>query len=341
MSDSCASCSGSSCSSTYSSLSTTSADSKSINYDSISTSSIYSDIKSAGGLDAAINIYGVKDIAEQIYLDNSSNPDKIADIFNDTNVYGVDNLPYGVAGMIKSSIGYDSTGEMIIDADIFYNNNLSANDTLYTTLHELAHREQLEYSTNMLRSFGEGDAELTAEYMINEYMNQLEKQYNAHLNTSDPVYDKCKGIVENIYYVLGKGNIEEGQETFYNALETYGDFFKAMDSFNSVFAELDIDLAKVYNALEMLDRELETKMYNPENSSSTPISPIQIPYTDTMPQGTFGTAGIAGFYSDITSQFDTTNFQLADIFSSNITNIWDLLRKQEEIHERYLRNLYH
>ncbi len=338
MSDGCASCSGDSCSYTSS---TSSADSSSIDYSS-STSSVYSDIMTSGSLDAAIDIYGIENLAKDIYLDNSTNPEMIADSFKDTDIYGVENLPYGVAGMIQSSIGYDSTGNPNINSDIFYDQNLSADDMLYTTLHELAHREQLEYSKNMLHSFKEGDSEWTAYDMINDYVDQLDELYNGSLKTrytSDSTYNECKALVTDIYEAIG------GRDEFYNALETYdGDFFKALDSFESALNDNGIDLKNVYNALNMLDRELEAKAYDLDTTSqpintSTPY-PFADIYTDTMPQSPFGTVGMGMPYPDISSVIETSNFPISDPFFSNRTNIWDLLREQEEIRERYLQNMY-
>lgn len=344
MSDSCASCNGDSCSSAYApptTIGTISTDSPSIgNYSPPSTNSIYSDIKTAGGLDAAIDIYGIENLAKDIYLDNSANPEKIVDSFSNTDMHGVDYLPDKIAGMIKSTIGYDSKGRPSIDADIFYNQNLSADDMLYTAIHELAHREQLEYSKNMLLSFSEGDAEWTAYDMINDYVSQLEELYNGSLKTrytSDPTYNECKAIVTDIYEAIG------GRDEFYDVLEIYdGDFFKALDSFESDLNDNGMDLKNVYDALNMLDRELEIKSYDIDNTSqptSTPY-PFADIYTDTMPQSPFGTVGMGMPYPDISSVIDTSNFPLADPFHSNRTNIWDLLREQEEIRERYLQNMY-
>ena len=345
MSDGCASCSGGSCGSSPAytlptTIGTISTISPGIdNYSPPSSNQIYTDINTAGGLDAAIDIYGIESLAKDIYLDNSSNPEKIADSFKDTDIYGVNNLPYGVAGKIESSIGYGSMGEMNINSEIFYDQNLSADDMLYTTLHELAHREQLEYSKNMSHAFSEGDAEWTAYDMINDYVSQLEELYNGSLKTrytSDPTYNECKAIVTDIYEAIG------GRDEFYDALKTYdGDFFKALDSFESDLADNGIDLKNVYDALNMLDRELDTKAYDLDNTSqptSTPY-PFADIYTDTITQGPFGTIGMSLPYQELTPT-DTSNFPIPDPFFSNRTNIWELLREQEEIRKRYLQNLY-
>lgn len=335
MSDSCVSCSGDSCGYTSS---TSSADSSSIDYSSPLTSSVYADINNSGGLDAAIKIYGIN-LAKDIYLENSSNPEKIADCFNDTDLYGVDNLPYGVAGKIESSIVYDSTGNPNINSNIFYDKNLSADDMLYTTLHELAHREQLEYSKNMLLSFEEGDAEYTADNKITNYLDQLEELYHGSLNTkytSDSTYNECKALVTDIYEAIG------GRDEFYNALKTHdGDFFQALDSFESDLKDNGIGLENVYNALNMLNRELNTKRYDIDNISqptSTPYPFADNIYSDTIPQGFLGTIGMGMSYQELTPFDITSNFPLADPLYSNKDD-WGLLRELDEILKRYQQNM--
>ncbi|NOQ55387.1 MAG: hypothetical protein GQ477_01130 [Nanohaloarchaea archaeon] len=331
MSGDCASCSGVACSSTYgppTTISPNSAESPSL------PSILYSDIKTAGGLDAAIDIYGIENLAKDIYLDHSSNPEKIADSFNDTDMHGVDYLPDKIAGMIESSLGYDSNGEISIDSDIFYNNNLDSSDLLYTALHELAHREQLDYSKNMAHAFKEGDAEYYADEIINKYVENLDDLYNGSLNTrytSDPTYNGCRSIVTDIYEAIGSGNAEGGRILFYDALEAHnGDYNIVLDSFESKLNDNGIGLTNIYNALDMLDRELKTgasDIYN--DTQQTPQIPYQDIYSGTASQVPFGIPDINIPY------FDSS---LANPLLINRDDL-KLLRDMNEVFERYLKNL--
>ncbi|MCK4926913.1 MAG: hypothetical protein KAS11_00465 [Candidatus Aenigmarchaeota archaeon] len=248
----------------------------------LSPSSVYSDIRDAGGLDVAIDTYGIESLAKDIYLEHSSDPERIADILKNTDINGVYGLPPNVAGVNKSTIGYDPfTGEVIVDSDIAYDNNLSPDDKLYTALHELSHSEQLEYSKNMPRSFSEGDAETYTDDLINDYVSKLEELYEGSLNTSntsDPSYIECKALITDIYESIG------GRDKFYDALDQHGgDFYKALDSFRTELAENGLNLDSVYNMLNNLDSKLEAK--NPY-ADSNPATP----YDDMIPPG-FGGLG--------------------------------------------------
>jgi len=288
MSDSCASCDTGSGSS-YNLPTTVSPESlggPGLDY-SPSLASVYSDISSSGGLDAAIDTYGIESLAKDIYLDHSSDPERIADILKNTDINGVYGLPPNVAGVNKSTIGYNPfTGEGIVNSDIAYDNNLSPDDKLYTALHELSHSEQLEYSINMPGSFKEGDAEMYTDDIINDYVSKLEELYEGSLNTSnasDPTYIECKALVTDIYDIIG------GRDKFYDALDQHdGDFYKALDS----FAENGLDLKAVYNMLNDLDSEIDAK--NPY-ADSNPATP----YGDMIPPGFGGLGPIIPGFGDL------------------------------------------
>ena len=293
MSDSCASCDTGSGSS-YN-LPTTagpvSLGSPGLDYSSPSLASVYSDISDAGGLDAAIDTYGIESLAKDIYSDHSSDPERIADILKNTDINGVYGLPPNVAGVNKSAIGYNPfTGEGIVNSDIAYNNNLSSDDKLYTVLHELCHSEQLEYSLNMPSSFKEGDAEMYTDDIINDYVSNLEDLYEGSLNTSkssDPSYIECKALITDIYESMG------GRDKFYDALDQHGgDFNKTLDSFEKELAENGLNLKTVYNLLNDLDSEIDAK--NPYTDSNS-----KTPYDDMIPPGFDGLGPIIPGFDDL------------------------------------------
>ena len=316
------------------------------------TAAIYTDICDSGGLEAAMDMYGLKDIAEQIYLEHCSDPERISELLKDASVNGVGNLPYGMAGVTKSAVQYDPTGKVIDShSDILYDNTHLPEDQLYTLLHEYRHVEQIGYSANMPRSFSEGDAELNAQDIMDSYLENLDELYDGTLctsYTSDPTYNECKAHVTEIYKAIGGGNATEGMDLFYEALDLYeGDFYKALDSFERELAGNGLVLENVYGALDMLDIELEAKMPGKGTVPKTPYDDIiysgpicpaglDIPYADI-----FGTAGNAGYpVAGMPNPGCPVMPGMPDpVYSnySNATGIFDLLRKPEEVYERYLK----
>ncbi len=310
---------------------------------SSSTSSIYQDICSVGGLNAAIDMYGIESVAKEIYAEHSSDPELIAGILKDTDMKGVDNLPYGVAGMIHSEVQYDPlTGQEIINSDIFYDNNLSPDDKLYTAIHELSHRKQLEYSKNMPRSLSEGTSEVEAQIIMDSYLNDLEDIYGGTLctsYTSDPTYNECKALATDIYKTIGDSDIKEGIDIFNKALNQHGnDTYKALDSFETELAENGMNLKTLYNTLNDLDSEIEAKLdtMNPY-ADSNPATP----YGDMIPPGLDGLGPtVLGIpYSDFGPMgVDYMGpVMQSDPFFNNKTPLDDLLHKPEDILEQYRR----
>ncbi|MCK4809264.1 MAG: hypothetical protein KAS90_06590 [Candidatus Aenigmarchaeota archaeon] len=299
MSDACSSCDSGSCytSGLPTTASPVSLGGPGLDYSSTSPASVYSDIRDAGGLDAAIDMYGIESLAKDIYLEHSSDPERIADILKNTDINGVYGLPPNVAGVNKSTIGYNPfTGEGIVDSDISYDNNLSPDDKLYTAIHELCHSEQLEYSKNMPVSFAEGDAEMYTDYIINDYVSKLEDLYEGSLNTSnasDPTYIECNALITDIYTIIGNGDAIEGRELFQNAEGQHGgDVYRTLDSFEKELAENGMDLKTVYNMLNDLDRELEAKNPYADTNPATP-------YDDMTPPGFDGLGPILPGFDSI------------------------------------------
>ncbi len=310
---------------------------------SSSPGSVYSGIRDAGGLDAAIDMYGIESLAKDIYLDHSSDPERIAGILKNTDIDGVYGLPPNVAGVNKSTIDYNPfTGEGIVDSDISYDNNLSPDDQLYTALHELCHSGQLEYSKNMLRSFAEGDAEMYTDYMINDYVSKLEELYEGSLNTSDtsdPTYIECKALVTDIYESIG------GRDKFYDALDQHGgDFYETLESFETELAENGMNLQAVYNMLNDLDSELEEKNPYADSNSATP-------YDDMIPPGFSGLGPIyPGFdglgpaapglpygpFGNTLEPIGSTGYMQVDPVSSNKIPDDELLHKAPEFLKEYI-----
>ncbi|NOQ38006.1 hypothetical protein GQ472_03880 [archaeon] len=349
MSDGCGSCDSGSCS-PYSLPSTISPESPVSLGDSYnsSPSSVYSDIRDAGGLDAAIDIYDIGSLAKEIYLDHSSNPERIADLLKNTDIEGVYGLPPNVAGVNSSTIGYNPfTGEGIVDSDIAYDNNLSPDDQLYTALHELCHCEQLEYSKNMPLSFKEGDAETYTDLIINDYVSKLEDLYEGSLNTSnssDPTYIESKALVTDIYENIGDGDIERGREKFYEALDQYKeDFNPAFESFREKLAENGLDIDTIYNVFNGLDRDIEAKNPYTDSNQTTP-------YDDMIPPGFGGLGpiypGIGGLgpeapglpYGPYGNALDPGYMGMqVDPVSSNKMLDDELLHKAPQVHKEYIK----
>ncbi|MEA2004321.1 MAG: hypothetical protein U9O53_05210 [archaeon] len=316
------------------------------------TGAIYTDICDSGGLEAAMDMYGLKDIAEQIYLEHCSDPERVSELLKDASVNGVGNLPHGIAGVTNSAVQYDPTGKVIDShSDILYDNTHLPEDQLYTLLHEYRHVEQIEYSANMPRSFSEGDAELNAQDIMDSYLENLDKLYDGTLctsYTSDPTYNECKAFVADIYEAIGGGNATEGMDLFYNALDLYeGDFYKALDSFEQELAGNGLDLDGIYSALDMLNTELEAKM---PGKGTVP----ETPYTDIISSGPINPAGLDIPYADIFGTADGAGCPVSGMPSPGYpimpgvpdpvygsysiqTGIFDLLRKPEEVYEQYLK----
>ncbi|MEA3229912.1 MAG: hypothetical protein U9P44_03275, partial [archaeon] len=211
---------------------------------------------------ASKDMYGIEKEAIEIYLKKVLNAENIYDLLENTTINSTDNLPYGTLGMISSTVQYNPvTGKKNpVRSDIFYDSTLPEDLQIYALLHELTHLEQLNYNSNMPLSFSEGDAEYNASALTGNGLDTIYDTEKGIFYNADKTYEKCKETVTGIYKAIGDGDIDSGRKQFYKAIERFGgDFYTALDSFDTSLNKDGINPEQIYDQLDSLDLEITQK----------------------------------------------------------------------------------